>query len=94
MPPANTLTPPHTNEGPLPLDSTLYNLDEGQQRFFKQITGITDSEDLKQHVIRVQAQAYDVGKLTARTSPRRAERSLLIGFPVSLHTSLHLCKVW
>ncbi|KAF9446308.1 hypothetical protein P691DRAFT_708861 [Macrolepiota fuliginosa MF-IS2] len=61
MSPANTVPPLNSaNKGPLPLDSTLYDLDEGQQTFFKRITGIAGSEDLKQHIISVQAKAYEL----------------------------------
>ncbi|KAH9933312.1 uncharacterized protein B0H18DRAFT_1101993 [Fomitopsis serialis] len=43
-----------------PLDSSLYRLDEEEVAFFKQKTGINSSEDLKQHILKVQAEAYEV----------------------------------
>ncbi|KAF9439617.1 hypothetical protein P691DRAFT_769288 [Macrolepiota fuliginosa MF-IS2] len=61
MSPANMVPPLNSvNTGPLPLDSALYDLDKGQQTFFKQITGIVGSEDLKQHIMSVQAKAYEL----------------------------------
>ncbi|TFY61382.1 hypothetical protein EVG20_g7080 [Dentipellis fragilis] len=41
-----------------PLDSSLYKLEDEQKVFFKATTGITDDEDLKKHILNVQAKAY------------------------------------
>jgi hypothetical protein len=43
-----------------PLDTSLYSLNEDESIFLKQQTGITDDEQLKQHVIAVQKKAYEV----------------------------------
>ena len=44
----------------MPLDPSLYKLEEDEATFFKQATGIPDDEELKQHILRVQADAYEV----------------------------------
>ena len=44
----------------MPLDPSLYKLEEDEAAFFKQATGIQDDEELKQHILRVQAEAYEV----------------------------------
>lgn len=43
-----------------PLDPSLYKLEEEEATFFKQATGISDDAELKQHILRVQAEAYEV----------------------------------
>lgn len=44
---------------PRDLDPTLYDLDEDTVAFFKELTGFDDSEDLKKHILEVQAAAYE-----------------------------------
>ncbi|KAG1736089.1 uncharacterized protein EDB91DRAFT_535548 [Suillus paluster] len=43
-----------------PLDHSLYGLDPAALEFFKQQTGITGEDDLKHHILAVQAQAFEV----------------------------------
>lgn len=45
------------------LDASLYALDEQEAAFFKQQTGIADDTALKDHILAVQKQAYDVYRL-------------------------------
>jgi len=45
---------------PLALDESLYDFAEDERTFFKQQTGIPDDDELKAHIIRVQAEAYEV----------------------------------
>lgn len=45
---------------PLDLDPRFYHLDDEEKGFFQQLTGITDDEQLKEHIFRVQAKAYKV----------------------------------
>lgn len=45
----------------MPLDPSFYKLEKDEATFFKQATGILDDEELKQHILRVQAEAYEVG---------------------------------
>ena len=46
----------------LALDENLYDLTEEERTFVKQQTGIPDDDDeLKAHILRVQAEAYEVG---------------------------------
>lgn len=44
----------------LPLDGSLYVLDDDTSVFMKAQTGIEDAEELKKHLLRVQAEAYAV----------------------------------
>ena len=44
----------------MPLDPSLYKLEDDAAAFFKQVTGIHDDEELKQHILRVQTEAYNV----------------------------------
>jgi hypothetical protein len=44
----------------LALDESLYELTEEERTFLKQQTGISDDDELKAHVFRVQAEAYEV----------------------------------
>lgn len=44
----------------LPLNDKFYNLGTGEIAFYKSITGIATDEDLKQHIISVQQEAYAV----------------------------------
>lgn len=39
-------------------DTSLYSLSPKQAEFFKAQTGINDNEDLKKHILEVQAKAY------------------------------------
>ncbi|KAI0322175.1 hypothetical protein OF83DRAFT_1167835 [Amylostereum chailletii] len=43
-----------------PLDEKYYGLDETETAFFKQQTGISDDDELKKHIVRIQAEAYEV----------------------------------
>jgi hypothetical protein len=44
----------------LPLDERLYKLNDAEITFFKQQTGIDDSDDLKAYLLSIQAEAYEV----------------------------------
>jgi len=44
----------------LALDESLYDFTEEERTFFKQQTGISDDDELKAHIFRVQAEAYEV----------------------------------
>jgi len=44
----------------IPLDAELYALGEDELAFFKTQTGIIDEEELKEHIIKVQTEAYAV----------------------------------
>ena len=48
----------------LPLDPTLFNLKREHLDFIQFLTGITCYEDVKQHIISVQARAYEVTRLS------------------------------
>lgn len=43
-----------------PLDPNLYGLDPDALEFFQQQTGITEEDDLKHHILAVQAKAFAV----------------------------------
>ena len=44
----------------LTLDESLYDFTEEERTFFRQQTGISDDDELKAHIFRVQAEAYEV----------------------------------
>ncbi|TFY76056.1 hypothetical protein EWM64_g7955 [Hericium alpestre] len=44
----------------VPLDADKYGLDDEESAFFKKEMGITDDEQLKQHIIAVQAEAFSI----------------------------------
>jgi hypothetical protein len=50
------------------LDERLYDLSDEESSFFKQQTGIQDDDELKAHIIQVQAEAYKVCNREARQS--------------------------
>lgn len=47
----------------LPLDESLYALEESDAKFLKAYLGILDDEDLKKHILHIQAEAYAVSTL-------------------------------
>ena len=51
---------PKPSVGILPLDETLYNIDDQAVEFMRAQTGIQDAEELKRHILAVQAEAYTV----------------------------------
>ena len=60
--PANSVKP---SVRAVPLDETLYSIDDQALEFMQAQTGIQDAEELKRHILAVQAEAYAVGfKLT------------------------------
>ena len=44
----------------VPLDEALYRIDDEAQAFMQGQTGIQDTEELKRHILAVQAKAYSV----------------------------------
>jgi len=46
----------------LPLDDTLLELDAEEEAFLKLETGIQGTEELRKHIIEVQADAYKVSR--------------------------------
>jgi hypothetical protein len=56
----NTSTPQTQLSPNLTLDESFYGLTEEERTFFKQQTGIPDDDELKAHILRVQAEAYEV----------------------------------
>ncbi|KAF8273973.1 hypothetical protein EI94DRAFT_1794631 [Lactarius quietus] len=52
---------PNAHDQPvLPLDEGLYRLDSAEITFFKEQTGIEDEDELKAHLLSIQAEAYEV----------------------------------
>ena len=49
-----------------PLDPSLYGMDPTALEFFKQQTGITGDDELKQHILAVQAKAFAASKLFSK----------------------------
>jgi hypothetical protein len=59
---------PQTQKFVLPvLDEDLYNLGEEERAFLKQQTGIQDDDELKAHVLQLQAEAYKVCNFRSTT---------------------------
>lgn len=48
------------SDAPPALDENLYALDESEIQLLKSKTGITDDEELRKHVLKVQADIYAV----------------------------------
>lgn len=46
----------------LSLDPSLYSLKGDELESFKQLTGIGDDEELKEHILAVQREAFAVGR--------------------------------
>jgi len=44
----------------LKLDPSLYELNEDQSKFYKHLTKIVDDEELKQHILAVQREAFEI----------------------------------
>lgn len=42
------------------LDPSLYSLQNDELAFFRQLTGIEDEDELRSHILAIQAKAYDV----------------------------------
>lgn len=51
---------PEDSLAKLELDSQLLNLSEEESGFLKQQTGITDDEELRKHILEIQAKAWNV----------------------------------
>lgn len=65
-----------------PLDPSIYNLDEEQRVFFKEQTGIQDDNELRDHILQVQAEAYAVSH---SCHPYHIYNSSSAGLSVPLH---------
>jgi len=74
-----------------PLDPTLYALGTESLTFFKTITGIHDDDELKEHILSVQAQAYAV---CAHSHSTCFDQACFSGGPLPLYPFLQLHKVW
>ncbi|KNZ75147.1 hypothetical protein J132_04632 [Termitomyces sp. J132] len=87
----------------LPLDPTLYALDADELAFFQDQTGISDEQELKQHIVAVQEKAYEVFNYTcirrflftklkiSRLPPYREALALLKRYPNALFLDIACC---
>lgn len=57
------MPPFQAKEDALPLDATLYSVSVEEAAFFKGLTGIESDENLKDHILKIQAEAYNVIEL-------------------------------
>lgn len=48
------------SKGFLPLDPKLYNLSDEQLDFLRSLTGFENDDEMRQHVLTIQAQAYEI----------------------------------
>lgn len=46
-----------------PIDESLYSITAEESTFFRRHTGITDEDELRKHILTVQAKAYDVREM-------------------------------
>ena len=77
------------------LDERLYDLSDEERSFFKQQTGIQDDDELKAHIIQVQAEAYKVCNREPRQGQDRNSCLVYLktGLSLPLHPPLSFCKV-
>ena len=61
----------------LPLNEKFYDLGEDEIAFYKALTGIASDDELKQHIISVQREAYTVSGLY---TSNRVEAGIVIGY--------------
>ncbi len=54
-----------------PLDPSFYKLDDDEATFFKAMTGIQDAQELKRHILGVQAKAYEARILDIESLTRQ-----------------------
>ena len=83
----NSIRPFHT------LDERFYYLTDEESTFFKQQTGIQDDEELKAHILGVQAEAYKVCRARHDDGKALIMLILKIGSTLPLHPTLRVCKV-
>lgn len=62
----------------VPLDEELYTIDDQALEFMKSQTGIQDPEEIKKHILAVQAEAYAVWLNLARVGRTSSSTSTLI----------------
>ena len=82
-----------------PLDDTLLESSPEEEAFFKFETGIQDTEELRKHIIEVQADAYKVSRHVRRSDEihrglgqRVTLYFVFSGLPVSLHSGVRVRK--
>lgn len=85
------MTPDAHHQPVLPLDESLYRLDNAELVFFKQQTGIDDSDELKAHLLSIQAEAYEVILFYRSAWP--LSDPIMQGAFIPLHTPLFVDKV-
>ena len=61
----------------VPLDEALYRIDNEAQAFMQGQTGIQDTEELKRHILAVQAKAYSVSSYIFKTISGSCSKALL-----------------
>ena len=77
------------SDNPRPLDETLYSLDEDEIELLKSKTGITDDDELRKHVMKVQADIYAVRLF----GTNQESYETVLGTFISLHSSICICEV-
>ena len=77
------------------LDERLYDLTNEERSFFRQQTGIQDEDELKAHIVQVQAEAYKVCNCESRQSQHETHAwlGLKTGLSLPLHPPLPFCEV-
>ena len=62
------------------LDERLYDLNDEERSFLKEQSGIQDDDELKEHIIQIQTEAYKVGK-------RKLRKSQIMEIHVNIHAT-------
>jgi len=76
----------------VPLDPSMYYIDPRLAHLFKHSTGIQDDEQLKRHILKIQAEAYEVSPLCPiRYFACRSDTHLVV--PLPMHSIIHLYTV-
>ena len=68
------------------LDESFYQLEDKEAEFFKQQTGISDDEELKQHITKIQTEAYAVSISNSTIFTRHR---LFLLLPCCFYRSFH-----
>jgi hypothetical protein len=68
------------------LEPSLYNPQDDELLFFRKLTGIEDENELKSHILTVQAKAYEVSDVLIPLPPEAKLRyDISPGLRISVH---------
>lgn len=67
------------------LEPSLYNPQDDELLFFRKLTGIENEDELKSHILAVQAKAYEVSTMYIVSTVTHSEVKESPGLRISLH---------